>query len=357
MVRMALPGAVKEQLSAVWNWTSPHFLERDLRGKCSTIKARPSGDNRREKRYIAESHSHQGPLMKKLILLVLSLLLTVACACAQPAGLRGAIERIAGSIEGKVGVAVVGIESTDTLTVGGAHRYPMQSVYKFPLALAVLHDVDSGKRSLTDTIRLRKKDLLPNTWSPLREKYPGGNAVITLDELITFTVAQSDNNGCDMLFRLMGGCSAVEKHIHAVAATDIAIVATEEEMHRDGSVQYRNWCAPSAMGQILRKFYRGELLSPATTAYLRGVMERTSTGPKRIKGLLPEGTVVAHKTGSSGTVDGMVAATNDVGVITLPDGSHIALVVFVSDARDAEAKCEEVIARVAVAVWDAYVVR
>lgn len=292
--------------------------------------------------------------MKHLALLVMSLSLYAACASAQPMGLREAIERIAAGIDGRVGVAVVGIESDDTLTIGGAHRYPMQSVYKFPLALAVLQDVDRGGRTLKDPIRVRKQDLLPNTWSPLREKYPKGNVDITLDELITFTVSQSDNNGCDMLFRLMGGCSAVERSVHATGVTDIAIVATEEEMHRDDSVQYRNWCTPAAMGRILRKFYRGEVLAPATTAYLRGVMEQTVTGPRRIKGMLPKGTVVAHKTGSSGTSGGLVAATNDVGVVTLPDGRHIALVVFVSDAHEAEERCEEAIARVAKAVWDAY---
>jgi beta-lactamase class A len=292
--------------------------------------------------------------MKNLALLVLSSVFCVVCASAQPAGLREAIERIASGIDGKVGVAVLGIESADTLTVGGAHRYPMQSVYKFPLALAVLHDVDNGKRSLTRNIHIRKKDLLPNTWSPMREKYPKGNVVITLDELITFTVAQSDNNGCDMLFRLMGGCSAVEKYIHTATTTDIAIVGTEEEMHRDATMQYRNWCTPAGMGVILRKFYRGNVLAPASTAYLRRVMERTTTGPKRIKGMLPEGTVVAHKTGSSGVEDGMVAATNDAGVITLPNGTHVALVVFVSDVRDTEEKCEEVIAKIGKAVWDAY---
>jgi beta-lactamase class A len=112
------------------------------------------------------------------------------------------------------------------------------------------------------------------------------------------------------------------------------------------------------MGQLLRKFYRGEVLSAKSTAYLREIMERTTTGPGRIKGLLPKETVVAHKTGSSGADEkGLVAATNDVGVVTLPDGRHIAVVVFVSDATAEEKACEAVIARVAKAVWDAYAPR
>ncbi len=297
--------------------------------------------------------------MKCLHPIVLLLLFVLAVlpdtAQSQSAALRDEIRRIATAIDARVGVAVFGIEAPDTLTVGGDHRYPMQSVFKFPLALAVLRDVDAGKRSLTDTIHLRKRDLLPNTWSPLREKYPQGNVDVTLGEIIMFTVAQSDNNGCDLLFRLMGGVGAVNRTIHGLGITDIAIVSTEQEMHKDDTAQYRNWCKPAAMAELLRKFYRGEILAPGTTAYLRGVMEVTTTGPRRIKGLLPAGTVVAHKTGSSGPYGTIVPATNDVGVVTVPTGEHYALVVFVSDAHAAEARCEDVIARISKAVWDVHV--
>lgn len=286
-----------------------------------------------------------------------SLLMLILCAAltgrAQTVPLRATLDSLAGSIHAKVGIAVYGIESEDTLTVGGGGRYPMQSVYKFPLAVAVLHDVDQGKLSLTQKVRIRKEDLLPETWSPLREKYPRGDVDVTLDEILQFTVAQSDNNGCDILFRMMGGPAAVNRFIHSLGVKAIAIVNTEEEMHRDGTAQYRNWSEPGAMALLLKKLYRGEALAPATSEHLIGIMERTTTGPRRIKGLLPEGTVVAHKTGSSGEYGEIVPATNDVGVITLPDGRHVALVVFVSDAKEEESRCEELIANVARAVWDA----
>ncbi|WP_243147428.1 serine hydrolase [Scytonema sp. UIC 10036] len=73
-------------------------------------------------------------------------------------------------------------------------------------------------------------------------------------------------------------------------------------------------------------------------------MIETSTGPNRIKGLLPKGTVVAHKTGTSATVNGVTAATNDVGLVTLPNGQHLAIAVFVSDSQATDAIREEVIA-------------
>ncbi|HEX9104380.1 MAG TPA: serine hydrolase, partial [Polyangia bacterium] len=60
----------------------------------------------------------------------------------------------------------------------------------------------------------------------------------------------------------------------------------------------------------------------------------------------------AHKTGSSGSAGGLTRATNDIGVITLPDGRHLAVAVLVSDSRAGEPACEAVIARLARAAYD-----
>ena len=76
------------------------------------------------------------------------------------------------------------------------------------------------------------------------------------------------------------------------------------------------------------------------------------TGPRRIKGLLSPTTTVAHKTGTSGTVNGLTRATNDVGLITLPDGKHLAVAVFVADSKANQAIRERVIAKIARAAWD-----
>jgi beta-lactamase class A len=68
--------------------------------------------------------------------------------------------------------------------------------------------------------------------------------------------------------------------------------------------------------------------------------------------MLPPGTVVMHKTGSSDTVAGVTAATNDIGLIVLPDGRQLALAVFVTDARADDEMRDAVIARIAKAVYD-----
>ncbi|HYJ45975.1 MAG TPA: serine hydrolase, partial [Pyrinomonadaceae bacterium] len=114
----------------------------------------------------------------------------------------------------------------------------------------------------------------------------------------------------------------------------------------------RNWAKPDAVVGLLRAFHEGRGLSGASRALLLQWMTQTQTGLHRIKGRLPASVVVAHKTGTSNTVEGMTRATNDVGIITLPDGRHLAVAIFVSDSKaDADTR-EGVIARVAREAYD-----
>jgi beta-lactamase class A len=274
---------------------------------------------------------------------------------AQVDSLRVNVDKIVGNANGKIGVAIGRLDNDDTLTVNGHEQFPMQSVYKFPLALAVLHQVDEGALSLSQQIYIKKRDLRPKTWSPLRETYPDGDITLTLDGLLNYTVSESDNNGCDILFRLIGGPKVVDRYIHDLGITDIAIVATEEEMTKDWMIQYRNWSSPVSMMRLLRMFYQGKILSKKSGAYLLNLLEKTTTYPSRIKGLLPKGTIVAHKTGTSGTnKKGLTAATNDIGIITLPDNKQFVVVVYVSNSTDEGAVRDRIIATISKAAWDYY---
>jgi beta-lactamase class A len=84
-------------------------------------------------------------------------------------------------------------------------------------------------------------------------------------------------------------------------------------------------------------------------------MQESKTGVARILSLLPKGTVVADKTGASGMQDGRAAATNDIGLVTLPDGRHMAIAIFVSDSEAADAVRDSVIAKIARSAWDEWV--
>ena len=229
------------------------------------------------------------------------------------------------------------------MALRGAEHFPMQSVYKLPIAMAVADAAD--RLPLDRKIRLTPQDYEPRLHSPIREKHPKG-VTLTVAELLRYSVSESDNTASDLLLKLLGGPPRVMSYLDRIGVRDIAVLNSEHEINTaGGDRQYRNFATPDAAVLLLRKLNQPLLLQ---------YMTQTVTGPRRLKGLLPPGTVVAHKTGTSGTHDGMTPATNDIGLVTLPNGRHIVIAVFVSDARASEQIREGVIARIAKAVWDCW---
>ncbi len=274
-------------------------------------------------------------------------------ALCQKDSLRAAIARISVNSKGKVGVAILGLEDRDTLSVLGEKHFPMQSVYKFPLAMAILQLVDSGKLSLDQKIHIKKRDMPEDTWSPLREKYPRGNIDITLHDLLLYSVSKSDNNATDVLFRLVGGPKKVQQYIRSIGIDGIAMETTEQQMHDRLNAQFKNWCTPLAMIHLLDVFYKSNYLSFESSDFLMKLMTESENSPKRIRGLLPKDAIVAHKTGTSNTNDaGVNAATNDIGIVTLANGMHFAIVVYVSMSTNSLETRESIIAQIAKAAWD-----
>ena len=266
--------------------------------------------------------------------------------------LRNQIEQIAAAAKGRVGVAAVVLETGATVSLNSHDRFPMQSVYKLPIGMAVVKQVDAGKTKLDQKVSVTKKDFVrAGQHSPIRDKYPNGTE-ITVNELLRYAISESDGTASDVLMKLAGGPGAIQAYLTELKITDLTVLNTEKEIGQDWETQYRNWASPEAAVALLRALHERRGLSESAHDLLLEFMIESTPGPKRLKGLLPAGTIVAHKTGTSGTENGITAATNDIGIITLPNGKHLAIAVFVSDSPADEATREGVIAKIAKAIWE-----
>ncbi|MDI1241688.1 MAG: class A beta-lactamase [bacterium] len=266
-------------------------------------------------------------------------------------------EKLAGFAEeakGNLGVFALLIEEERAVSLNGNERFAMQSVVKLPVAMTVMQQVSEGKFTLDQKIKFTTEDLVnPNQRSPLRDKNPKGGE-ITIDELITLAISESDGTACDVLTRIAGGPAAVQSHIETFGLAGMDIKRTHKEFGKDWDMQYENWATPEAAVQLLVSLWSQKDEEPNRPGPILKHMYDTKTGPNRIKGLLPPGTPVAHKTGTGGTRDGITSATNDVGIITLPNGKHIAIAVFVGDSSADERTRELVIAKVAMSAFDTW---
>lgn len=245
--------------------------------------------------------------------------------------------------DARIGVCLL-IDS-DTIQVNGFREFPMLSVYKFPLALNVAEICRMKGISFGDTIHISKAEILPHTWSPLREKYGMNDLRLPLSEILALALQQSDNNACDILFSRFGGPAASDSLMNSLGFDNIHIYDTEADMHSYPSLCYRNRATPIQLSSLMRKFY--EELRGLSIEYqeIASMMEYCGTGLSRISAGLPPGSKVGHKTGTGDiNHEGRISAVNDVAYIILPDESKIYLTVLVSDALCSYPEAESYIA-------------
>ncbi len=282
---------------------------------------------------------------------------TTAAERAPLDSLQSRIARAAAPAGGRVGVSAALLGTGESVTLAPDERFPMQSVFKLPLAMTVLDAVDRGALRLDQPVRVTPADFVSERQhSPIRDENPEG-VTLPLADLLRAAASGSDGTAADMLLGLVGGPDAVTAYVRRLGVDGLTVAVTEKDMGRDAEAQYRNWATPAGAAAVLQALDEGRGLTAESRQHLLWLLTETPTGPNRIRGRLPEGTAVAHKTGSSRTVDGVTAATNDVGIVTLPDGRRVAVAVFVSGSAADDATRERVIADVARAAYDFWAAR
>jgi beta-lactamase class A len=263
---------------------------------------------------------------------VLGAIFCFLAALAQPAlaeaparyqGLEQQLRWLADANPGNVGIAALDLKTGEMVSILGDEPFPMASTVKVAVAANYLSQVEFGRRSLDDTI--------------------GGRSARSLMEAM---LIHSDNRATDILMRDLGGPATLQKWLdqHQITGLridrNIASLLADRRDLRD----VRDSSTPKAMVELLKRIDSGALLKPQSRNYLLDLMARCQTGKNRIRGLLPEGTLVQHKTGTLSNY------ASDVGFITLPNGHRIAVAMFARSGTNRPAT----IARAARMVFDGF---
>jgi len=290
------------------------------------------------------------------------------------------LEKLSQGLVGRIGVAAQEIGSGESITVNGDDTFVMASTYKVAIAVTALRQVDQGKLKLTDLIDCPVEKMVPGP-NPLVMNFLHPGIKLSVANLIEPMIVESDNSATDFLLEAVGGPAAVTKMLRDIGITDFRVDRDVSEILRDfygledrayvsvataayakdptlilrqsdRNLDYekdpRDQTTPKAMLQLLLAIDSGKALSETSREFLLGVMSRTRTGGGRLKGLLPKGTPVAHKTGTLGGV------ANDVGYVTLPDGRRFAIAVFTKSSTTSEEDRSRAIAEVTRTLYDFY---
>lgn len=237
----------------------------------------------------------------------------------------------------RVTVGVAAIYGDEVMTYQNDLKYPMASVFKLPVTLCALNKMQQASVSLDQEVTIDSTWMVADTYSPLRDKYNGKSARLTLRELIDYCISESDNIACDWLLDYCGGPDTVTTYMKQLGLKHIKVTYTEQQLHQDKYHDFKNWCRPLDMARLLKLVNEGDVLAPAYRQCLMSALSRTTTGSDKIKAGLPQGAKLAHKTGhtdknisfySGNQQRFMQAAENDAGIITLPDGKQLYLVIL-----------------------------
>jgi beta-lactamase class A len=125
-----------------------------------------------------------------------------------------------------VGYTAIDIETGRTLSSNGTDHFPMASVFKFPVALAVLQRVDAGDFKLDDPITIQPSQF-SHGHSPLRDSASGKAVTVTVKRMIELMVVESDNTPVDYFIRRLGGAT-ITSRLHG--ATGVRVDRPENDI-------------------------------------------------------------------------------------------------------------------------------
>jgi beta-lactamase class A len=308
---------------------------------------------------------------------------TTAAWPANIAALRGEIERVIPRARGEVGIAIRHVESGTEILVNADDKYPMASAYKLPILVELFYQRAEGRFSLDDRIEVLPANLHVGSGS-LSQLFDAPGVQISIHNLINLAMRISDNSAADILLEKVGA-ENVTARMRALGLNTIRVDRTTQEMILDQSgLEYslygklplaelrerlqtvdaqsaaeanerysrdeKDVASPREMNTLLQKLLAGEIVNRETSDEIINILKECQTGYARIRGLLPEDTVVAHKTGTVG------GSTNDTGIVYLPyNGGHLLITVLTKGAKAPGAERERVIAEIARYAYDYFI--
>jgi beta-lactamase class A len=266
---------------------------------------------------------------------------------------------------GKTGIAVERVDGSGVVGRRLNDLFPQQSVSKLWVALAVFDAVDRGTLSLSQQVRISYNDFTMFQSAVKSRAESNGSASESVSSLLELSVTKSDNTANDKLMWLVGGPDAIRRSLANKGISGIRFGPGERELQSliagfpweqrfgPGNVWFderskvpdatrrsalnryladpADGATPRGMVAALAMLARGELLSAASTRQLIGMMERTTSGPNRLKAGVPDYWKFGHKTGTGQAFAGISTGYNDVGIMTAPDGTRYAVAVMIAD--------------------------
>lgn len=297
----------------------------------------------------------------------------MAVQSSDVAAIEARIAAVAGEIEGIIGVYAKDLASGAVISHNADTIFPTASVMKIPILWELYRQVEAGRVDLALRQRLGKEHHVPGS-GILQDLDPGLEP--TLHDLATLMITVSDNAATDLVIERIGldnlattlrdlGLTrttipmTVRALLYSTVGLDAAnpehTYALYQERSRAGVIDWNcrayadednNLSTPREMAALLERIERRDGLSASSCAAMLDILKRQKYGD-RIPQHLPEGTEVAHKTGS------IRGVRNDAGIVYTPAGPYT-LSLFAKRLADPVAGVAA-LARISAIIWEGFV--
>lgn len=289
------------------------------------------------------------------------------------AAIEARIAAIAGEIAGVLGVYARDLRSGVEVRYNADTPFPTASVMKIPIIYELYRQVEAGQVDLGRRLTLSAADMVPG--SGILQDLDLGLSP-TIKDLATLMITVSDNAATDLVLAQIG-LDALAATLQRLGLTQTTIPLTVrgllystvgldatnpahtyalyQERSAAGVIDWNcraygdtdnNVSTPREMATLLADIEGREGLSAASCDAIIDIMKRQKY-TDRIPRYLPEGTVVAHKTGS------LRGIRNDAGIVYAPDGPYV-IGLFAKRLSDPLAGVDALSA-ISRAIWEGFV--
>ncbi|PTJ61208.1 BlaZ-like penicillin-hydrolyzing class A beta-lactamase [Mammaliicoccus sciuri] len=281
--------------------------------------------------------------MKKLILMIASILLLSACSTADAT--TQDLKKVEDKYDANIGVYALNTATDEEITFNEDKRFAYASTFKALSSAMLLEKTPHNK--LNKKVHVSKEDIVP--YSPVLEKFI--NKDISIKKLIEATMLYSDNTANNMIIEELGGYKEVNKRLKSLDDKTTKPSRMEPELNNYNPKNNRDTSTPQAFGKTLNKLINDGRLSKENKTFLIDLMINNKSGDTLIKKGAPKNFKVADKSGQAITY----ASRNDVAFV-YPKGESkpIVLVIFTNKEGKTDKPNDKVVSETAKVVLEKF---
>lgn len=281
--------------------------------------------------------------MKKLIIMIASILLLSACSTADAT--TQDLKKVEDKYDANIGVYALNTATDEEITFNEDKRFAYASTFKAVSSAMLLEKTPHNE--LNKKVHVSKEDIVP--YSPVLEKFI--NKDITIKKIIEATMLYSDNTANNMIIEELGGYKEVNKRLKSLDDKTTKPSRMEPELNNYDPKNNRDTSTPQAFGKTLNKLINDGRLSKENKAFLIDLMINNKSGDTLIKKGAPKNFKVADKSGQAITY----ASRNDFAFV-YPKGESkpIVLVIFTNKEGKTDKPNDKVVSETAKVVLEKF---